>query len=467
MICTNCGKTNADDLKYCTNCGKELERAAAAKGASKRAGTRKTDRKTDRDLAAKTERDSAAKTERASARKTDGEEVRKSARVTAQHVTKETLDANDLPLLDASSVQPVSIPQTEARPALLTLADDKAPDEAARVPLIALTEGRNCPICDAPLSDEYRFCVNCGARYSQYALRTIEAPDLPQAATPVHEEPPAPSLPTEMHTRIPTSDVKAPNSAPDPHAHVPSSEFASARRGIERVSFIPQTAQPQPADSQAPFSLFHVNDDGSLGEQIPMTTGENIIGRTSSPLLATDRFVSPKHLRITCNAQNATIEDCSSMNGSFIRIANESVELQNGDIFRIGEELLCYFTGDSAQPLLSNPTREKTALLGGTESPGWGYLRVIMGAFSEGNVYRLTKKTVSLGRVKADILFPRDGFVSGTHASLRLRESSVILTDLDSSNGTFVRMKRPKTISRSAFILIGNQLLKLMPAMTR
>lgn len=407
MICTKCGTVNSDGLKFCVHCGNPLAHSNA------------------QDRQAPTTPDTLA-----------------------SPAPDEAKTPNDLPLLDDSSVMPVNAERVdEPRKALLSLADptDPMPPKAMQI-----TDGRNCPVCDAPLSDEFRFCVNCGARYSQYAMSPVR----PVSA----REPDKFPMKSSLQPRIPANRSSA------EHSRLSAAELSGSRRAIERVSFVPQTSLPARAEEKAPFQLFHVNDDGSLGEQIPLSAGENFIGRTSSQLLATDRYVSPKHIKITCSPSKAHLEDCSSMNGSFIKISNETVPLQNGDIFRIGEELLCYFQGDSNQPLISNPSRENTTLLGGPESTGWGYLRVIMGAFSEGSVYRLAHSEVTLGRVNADIRFPRDGFVSGTHAALRFSDNDVTLTDLNSSNGTFVRMKAPKTVSQKTFILIGNQLLMLAPS---
>lgn len=417
MICTKCGKDNAEGLKFCTNCGKRIAPS-----------------------------------------------------ITENPALKAHAKDADLPMLDDSSVQP--IPNTAAPHEPHHSSLSLASNDELRVPnMRAPSEGRNCPICDAPLPDEFRFCVNCGAKYSQYDIAPIQPGDEPPQKSRVSTIAPDSVDLLKNDTHAGASDAKsqivssASNSAISSAEllRLSSADLSGARRAIERISFVPSASLPQKPENTAPFSLFHVNDDGSLGDQILINPGENIIGRTSSALMATDHFVSPRHLRITCNSQSAVLEDCSTMNGSFIKIANETIDLQNGDIFRIGEELLCYFHGDSNQPLISNPTHENTALLGGKESPGWGYLRVIMGAHSEGNVYRLSQPYVTLGRVNADIRFPRDGFVSGTHAALRLNNNTVTLSDLDSSNGTFIRMRRSKTVTKTTFILIGNQLLRLSP----
>jgi pSer/pThr/pTyr-binding forkhead associated (FHA) protein len=277
-------------------------------------------------------------------------------------------------------------------------------------------EERICQKCGVAIADGHRFCGNCGSRFeSKVALEAVSR----------------------------------------------ESDSVGSKRAVERVNFVHRRVQSGP--EYARFMLYHINDDGSMGESIPLYEGENIIGRTSSSLLSTDRFVNPKHVRIICDQNYAIVEDCDSLNGVYLRISDESLTLLDGDIFRIGEEVMSYHEGNSNQPILKSRTSEHTMLIGGDERPGWGYLRLIVGAFSEGNVYRLWQPSISIGRTHADILFPKDGFVSGTHATLSYDGDSVQLTDLNSSNGTFVRLKAPLRLDDATYFLIGNQLLCIEP----
>ena len=66
-----------------------------------------------------------------------------------------------------------------------------------------------------------------------------------------------------------------------------------------------------------------------------------------------------------------------------------------------------------------------------------------------------------LGRERGDILFPEDGYVSGTHARISLSDGQVILSDLGSSNGTFLRLRHERTIPNGSFILMGQQLFRV------
>ena len=234
-----------------------------------------------------------------------------------------------------------------------------------------------------------------------------------------------------------------------------------SHRHIQRVDF---TRAPKDGSVKScGFKLVHILDDDSEGNDIPLHDGENIIGSATANFLKSDRFISPKHLKITCLSDVAYVEDNNSLNGVFIRLNGGSLELMDGDVFRIGEVLLSYSHGDSTQSLISfdNDVLTDTTIMGNEESEGWGYLHIILGPYSEGNVYRLNKREVSLGRSQADIVFPDDAFISGTHASLTLAVNGAIITDLNSSNGTFVRLNKRYSVSDTAFFLIGNHLFRL------
>ena len=273
---------------------------------------------------------------------------------------------------------------------------------------------RICKQCGEEVAPGHRFCGSCGAKYEEERVATGIGEDID----------------------------------------------SSNKRTVERPSFVFNAAVPT-EQKLAQFRLHQINDDGTLGDLIPLYEGENVVGRISSPMLNNDRFVNPKHVKITCHDDVAILEDNNSLNGVFLRLCDTSAAVYDGDTFRIGEELLNYCHGSSSQPILKSRAEENTTLIGGKEGEGWGYLRVIIGAFSEGSVYRLDKDTVKIGRTQGDIVFARDGFVSGTHASFERQGDHALLKDLGSSNGTFLRIKAPLTVTETAHILIGNKLLRI------
>jgi hypothetical protein len=125
-------------------------------------------------------------------------------------------------------------------------------------------------------------------------------------------------------------------------------------------------------------------------------------------------------------------------------------------MFRIGQELLRF---DMISP--PAPLEDGTEIIG-TPNPGyWGRVSVIVGRDVDGPAFPLYDRSIVLGRERGDILFPEDGYVSGTHAQLTLKEGVVHLSDLGSSNGTFFRIRGSRVLKSGSLVLMGQQLFRV------
>jgi hypothetical protein len=101
----------------------------------------------------------------------------------------------------------------------------------------------------------------------------------------------------------------------------------------------------------------------------------------------------------------------------------------------------------------------KTIVMSSVPAPSRGKLHLIMEGGQTGEVYDLKDETV-VGRTAGDITFPHDGFMSGRHARIVRRGSSFTLTDEDSRNGTFIKIKGETELKSGDMILIGRQLFR-------
>jgi hypothetical protein len=201
--------------------------------------------------------------------------------------------------------------------------------------------------------------------------------------------------------------------------------------------------------------LILIRPDGSEGGAHPLHDGDNLIGRGQAPLFDADAYLSPRHAELSVGPEGVTVRDLQSLNGVFLKITSEEV-LDSGDIFRIGQELLRFEVISPPQAL-----EDGTEIMG-TPNPGfWGRLSVIVGRDVDGSAFPLFGEAIVLGRERGDILFPEDGYVSGTHARIALRDEHVYLTDLGSSNGTFLRLRHERTVPTGSFMLMGQQLFRL------
>ena len=59
------------------------------------------------------------------------------------------------------------------------------------------------------------------------------------------------------------------------------------------------------------------------------------------------------------------------------------------------------------------------------------------------------------------VLFPEDGYVSGLHCRLAFQKNTLYLTDLGSSNGTFVRLSAETELQNGDTLLMGQQLFRV------
>jgi pSer/pThr/pTyr-binding forkhead associated (FHA) protein len=66
-----------------------------------------------------------------------------------------------------------------------------------------------------------------------------------------------------------------------------------------------------------------------------------------------------------------------------------------------------------------------------------------------------------IGRETGQVTFPADRYVSARHARIAVGDFGLTLTDLGSSNGTFVRLVGPTALHGGDQLLIGGQLLRL------
>jgi pSer/pThr/pTyr-binding forkhead associated (FHA) protein len=216
-----------------------------------------------------------------------------------------------------------------------------------------------------------------------------------------------------------------------------------------RAAFIPQSsASPR-------GRLVLVRPDGSEGGSHPLEEGENIIGRGHGSLFDADGYLSPRHAELVLNAAGLVVHDAGSLNGVFVKLSGEE-ELVDGDIFRIGQELLRFDEIRAPEPL-----EDGTDILGSPNPGYWGRLAVIVGREQDGSAFPLFGDAVVLGRERGDVVFPEDGYVSGTHARVAFRDGRYFLCDMNSSNGTFLRLRSERIIPSGSFILMGQQLFRV------
>ena len=199
-----------------------------------------------------------------------------------------------------------------------------------------------------------------------------------------------------------------------------------------------------------------IEPDGSEGESFTLREGPTLIGRSTGGIFATDAYLSPEHAEFRFEDDQLVVRDTESLNGIYIRIEPDvPIELFDGSVFRVGQEILRF-----EAPTAPDPSHDGTQLMGSPHEGFVGRICLVIGRTTTGNCFPVPPSGIHLGRERGDVVFPEDGYVSGLHCRIHAEVGHVFLTDVGSSNGTFVRVFNESFVPKGTFVLMGQQLFR-------
>jgi pSer/pThr/pTyr-binding forkhead associated (FHA) protein len=197
--------------------------------------------------------------------------------------------------------------------------------------------------------------------------------------------------------------------------------------------------------------------DGTEAGTFTMPGTGGTVGRETGGIFAGDSYLSPRHATFrSMGPGRMAVKDEGSLNGVYKKLARDvPVELRPNDVFRIGQEIIKF------EPLAAQAASPDGVERLGAPSKGYvGRIALVVGREETGNAFPLPEGGVHLGRERGDILFPEDGYVSGLHCRLSWDGQKLTLTDLGSSNGTFVRVSEAD-VRTGDVLLMGQQLFRI------
>jgi pSer/pThr/pTyr-binding forkhead associated (FHA) protein len=360
-----------------------------------------------------------------------------------------------------------------------------------------------CPKCAKDNQDHYKFCLGCGAELPRDAAPKPFAPQTPpqglrtggQPATAGAVAPtarasgvPAP-LPTNAPAPMPASVAapvaasipfgagagpvsKAPLSATAPapaggtvlcpqcgHINTPQNQFCGScgfRLGAPGKSAAP--APVAPVDGAGGVVLTALRADGSEAGTYRLPPGTVTVGRETGAIFGGDSYLSPRHATFSQPGPGQLrVKDEESLNGVYKKLARDvPVELKPNDVFRIGQEIIRF------EPLATQPPAADGVERLGAPSKGYvGRIALVIGRDATGNAFPVPESGVQMGRERGDVLFPEDGYVSGLHCRLTYEGGKIMLVDLGSSNGSFIRLREEAELQAGDVLLMGQQLFRI------
>lgn len=205
--------------------------------------------------------------------------------------------------------------------------------------------------------------------------------------------------------------------------------------------------------------LVVIKGDGMDGISFTLAGDEHLVGRANTPILfEDDGFISPVHANFYYDLGTLMVRDEHSVNGVYIRIQG-TIELGFGDRFLVGEQVLEV----QAPPPLTGPEamEDGTYFFASPQRPAYFRVAQTLLGGATGMTFHAAKDEVAIGREGNDIDFPNDPFISGHHAKLSLQEGRLTLTDLNSKNGTFLRVNGEYALKHGDYVFMGQQLLRV------
>lgn len=203
--------------------------------------------------------------------------------------------------------------------------------------------------------------------------------------------------------------------------------------------------------------LILIRGEGIEGLSYQLNAEQHIVGRNGQLVFPDDPFVSPKHANLFYRSGKLVVRDEASLNGVFLRVRG-SVDVEPGDCFQAGEQL---FRIDAAPALNDGPAPDGTYFYTSPKHQSPFRLTQILQGGAPGMTVVARSNGLQIGREGGDLNFPVDLYMSASHCKLEEQGGKLVLTDLNSRNGTYLRLKEEKELSHGDYLFIGRKLLRV------
>jgi len=303
-----------------------------------------------------------------------------------------------------------------------------------------------CPRCGTQTPLGFAYCQQCGLHIQPIA------PTDPGAAQQARPRNPSQPAPVAQPIGMPVDAHGATLASPDARTPIPMAPPPAIAR----------PSAPNVARGAAWGTAILVNRDGSDGQRYPLTSEDTLIGRAGCDIaFDDDRFLAHQHARLSRAPDGSvTITPIDTLNGVFKK-TDGSVEVDDGTTILVGREVLRFEKVGQDERTVHPLVRHGVALFGSPPREPWGRLFQLIPSGGCRDVRHLATDEVVLGREEGDIVFRDDAFMSRRHAALTWDGRVAKLTDLGSSNGTFIRIAAATPLKHGDHVRMGDQLLRI------
>ncbi|MGD0524457.1 MAG: FHA domain-containing protein [Polyangiaceae bacterium] len=203
--------------------------------------------------------------------------------------------------------------------------------------------------------------------------------------------------------------------------------------------------------------LILIRGEGVEGLSYQLNAEQHIVGRNGQLVFPDDPFVSPRHANLFYRNGKLVVRDEGSLNGVFWRVRG-TVDVSGGDYFLAGEQL---FRIEGPPRSNDGPAPDGTYFYSSPKHPAQFKIIQILQGGAAGMAVCARGQALQIGREGGDLNFPGDLYMSASHCKLEDAGGKLTLTDLNSRNGTYVRLKAERELGHGDYLFIGRKLLRV------
>jgi pSer/pThr/pTyr-binding forkhead associated (FHA) protein len=203
--------------------------------------------------------------------------------------------------------------------------------------------------------------------------------------------------------------------------------------------------------------LILIRGEGVEGLSYQLNAEQHIVGRNGQLVFPDDPFVSPKHANLFYRGGKLVVRDEGSLNGVFLRVRG-TIDVSVGDHFLAGEQL---FRVDATPKQADGPAPDGTYFYSSPKHQSPFRVTQILHGGAPGMTVCARNNGLQIGREGGDLNFPTDLYMSASHCKLDENGGKLTLTDLNSRNGSYIRLKAERELAHGDYLFIGRKLLRV------
>jgi hypothetical protein len=208
---------------------------------------------------------------------------------------------------------------------------------------------------------------------------------------------------------------------------------------------------PAPAAPQVHFTLHVLRSLTGGPERYDPPGTEVLVGAAGGISLPGERFCHPEEALLSFRNGRLWLEDLEGGNGVFLRIRTP-VELEMLDEFVVGDQLLRI----QKNPVPDDgPDPDPTYFYSSPKWPSSFRVTQVFEGGADGCCVVARGNTLQIGSAVGDLVFPDDPLVAEQHCLIEEQAGAMVLTDLGTRTGVFVRIRGEQELAHGDELLIG------------